>query len=93
MMVKPIHQHWEYGSKDDPKLNEFTIVAIFSIVMNPQLSVHRTQSKDMPKCCSIIEHLHIVDVVVSHCFPSFHNYGGLLIVTLFIFFVLRSLLL
>ena len=32
----------------------------------------------------MIQHLHIVDVfVVPHCFPSFLNYGGLLIVTLF----------
>ena len=32
----------------------------------------------------MIQHLHIVDViVVLHCFPSFLNYGGLLIVTLF----------
>ena len=32
----------------------------------------------------MIQAFHIVDVlVVSHCFPSFQNYGGLLIVPLF----------
>ena len=31
----------------------------------------------------MIQHFHIVHVfVVPHCFPSFLNYGGLLIVTL-----------
>ena len=37
----------------------------------------------MAKCCSIVGILHIVDIFVApDCFPSFPNYGGLLIVTL-----------
>ena len=33
-----IIQCWEYSSQDDPKLNKSAFVAIFLILMNPQLS-------------------------------------------------------
>ena len=40
--------------------------------------------KDTPKCCGMIQTFHIVDAfVVPNCFPSFKNYGGLLVVPLF----------
>ena len=46
-MVKPIHQHWEYSSQDDPKQNESTIVANFLILMNPQLSALSVEKEDI----------------------------------------------
>ena len=48
-MAKPIHQCWEYGSQDDPKVNKSAIIAIFSILMNPQLSALSVEKEDIIK--------------------------------------------
>ena len=48
-MVKPIHQHWEYSTQDNPKLDKSKIVAIFSILMNPQLSALSVEREDIIK--------------------------------------------
>ena len=45
--MKPIHQHWEHSSQDDPKLVESTIIAVFLILMNPQLSAVSVEREDI----------------------------------------------
>ena len=56
--------------------------------MNTKSSARSVEREDIieghAQYSSVVQHLHIVDVfIVPHCFPSFLNYGGLLIVTLF----------
>ena len=48
-MAKPIHQHWEHGNQDDPKLNESEIIAISLILMNPQSSALSVEREDITK--------------------------------------------
>ena len=69
-MVKPIHQHLEYGNQDDPKLNESMIVAISSILMNPQLRALSVEREDIIK-----EHAPMLwyDPTPSYCTCFSHS--------------------
>ena len=76
MMEKQINQHWGHGNLDDPKQNESTIIAVFSILMNPQLSALSVEREDIIKGhVQMLWHDPSLSycrcVVVPHCFPSF----------------------
>ena len=49
MLEKQIHQHWGCSNLDDPKQNEYAIIAVFLILMNPQLSALSVEGEDMIK--------------------------------------------
>ena len=46
-MEKQIHQHWGHDNLDDQKQNESAIIAIFLILMNPQLSALSVEREDI----------------------------------------------
>ena len=64
-IVKQIHQHWGHSNPDNPKQNKSTIIAVFSILMNPQLSALSVEREDIIKeHAQMLWHAHIVNFLL-----------------------------